>query len=330
MKLISRLLAVLTAALMLLGTAAAQTQQDDLAQLEKQIEALELQIQIAELQVQLAGINGSELDKYTAELYKKQLDEQLLQLQEQRVQLQQSRADTLKEQIAALEAQNESLQAQIAANNETIYSLKAELGAIPGALGGIVRYSATTKGFISDVTTTVELDGMTIAAITVDASGETEIIGGMAAQSDYLDQFIGVNIQEASQLDTCTGATYTSRAILTALEEIAGCVPVVEPTLEPTAKDTDERTLTGSGKGFGGNEVPVTVTVDADGRITSLSIDLSTQLLPMCDLVLDESFINQFIGLTGPFTLGENVDIVTGATFTSMGVIEAVNEALGY
>lgn len=326
MKLTSRLLALLSAVLMLLGSAAAQTKLDDLAELEKQIEALELQIQIAGLQVQLASINGSELDQYTAELHKKQLDEQLLQLQEQQVQLQQDRADTLKEQIAALEAQNESLQAQIAANNEALYNLKSELGAIPGALGGIVRYSATTEGFCSDVTTTVELDGMTIVAITVDASGETAVIGGMAAEPDYLDQFIGVSIQEASQLDTRTGATCTSQAILTALEEIAGGVPVAETT----PNTGSERRLTGSGAGFIGYSVPVTVTVDDLGRITALDIDLSTQVPPMCDAVLDEAFLYQFSGQTGPFTIGENVDIVSGATFTSMGVIEAVNDALGY
>lgn len=140
MKLIIRLLALLSAVLTLLGSAAAQTKLDDLAELEKQIEALHLQ-------------------------------------------LQQGRAQALKEQIADLEAQNETLRAQIAANEEALYNLKAELGAMPGALGG------------------------------------------MAAEPDYLDQFIG---------------------------------------------------------------------------------------------------------LTGPFTLGENVDAATGATFTSMGVIEAVNDALGY
>ena len=326
MKLITRLLALLTATLLLLGTAAAQTLKDDLAELEKQIEALQLQLQIAELQVQLAGINGNELDKYTAELYKNQLDEQLAQLQEQRTQLQQGRAQALKEQIADLEAQNETLRAQIAANEEALYNLKAELGAIPGALGGIVRYSATTKGFISDVTTTVELDGTNIVAITVDASGETAVIGGMAAEPDYLDQFIGVSIFDAPKLDTRTGATYTSRAVLTALEEIAGCVPVGETTPEAG----NERRLTGSGAGFIGYSVPVTVTVDDLGRITALDIDLSTQVPPMCDAVLDEAFISQFIGLTGPFTIGENVDTVTSATYTSMGVIEAVNNALGY
>ena len=53
---------------------------------------------------------------------------------------------------------------------------------------------------------------------------------------------------------------------------------------------------------------------------------MSDQVPPACDLVLAEEFVNQFIGKKGPFVKGENVDGVTGATFTSDGVIAALNK----
>jgi len=42
----------------------------------------------------------------------------------------------------------------------------------------------------------------------------------------------------------------------------------------------------------------------------------------------DEAFLAQFIGKTGPFTLGVDVDAVTGATGSSASAIEAINDAL--
>ena len=39
----------------------------------------------------------------------------------------------------------------------------------------------------------------------------------------------------------------------------------------------------------------------------------------------DDAFISQFIGKAAPFTAGENVNVLSGATFTSKAVIEALN-----
>ena len=46
----------------------------------------------------------------------------------------------------------------------------------------------------------------------------------------------------------------------------------------------------------------------------------------MCNNVLVDSFVNQFIGKTAPFVLGQNVDGVTGATFTSRSVVDGLNQ----
>jgi len=93
----------------------------------------------------------------------------------------------------------------------------AETTAAAAASGSITAgtYTASEKGFASDVTVTmtIEADG-SISAVDVDASGETDTIGQVAAPklADAIveNQSIGV--------DAVTGATFTSTAVLTAAE----------------------------------------------------------------------------------------------------------------
>ena len=85
--------------------------------------------------------------------------------------------------------------------------------------------------------------------------------------------------------------------------------------------------LTGTGKGFG-SDVTVTVTLNADGTIASITADCSGETAAIAAPCTEEAFLSQFIGKTGPFIAGRNIDIVSGATFTSKGIIEAVNNAL--
>ncbi|MBQ8160177.1 MAG: FMN-binding protein, partial [Clostridia bacterium] len=42
----------------------------------------------------------------------------------------------------------------------------------------------------------------------------------------------------------------------------------------------------------------------------------------------EEEFTSQFIGKSGPFTYGEGVDALSGATITSNAVLEALNGLL--
>ncbi|MDO5294883.1 MAG: FMN-binding protein [bacterium] len=87
-------------------------------------------------------------------------------------------------------------------------------GDIAGAKQG--NYTATAKGYSSDVTATVVItkDGK-IDKVDVDASGETETIGQVAAPKIAAD----IVDKQTTNVDTVSGATYTSNAVITAVKD---------------------------------------------------------------------------------------------------------------
>ncbi|MDO5522078.1 MAG: FMN-binding protein [bacterium] len=87
-------------------------------------------------------------------------------------------------------------------------------GDIKGAKQG--NYTATAKGYSSDVTATVVItkDGK-IDKVDVDASGETETIGQVAAPKIAAD----IVDKQTTNVDAVSGATYTSNAVLTAVKD---------------------------------------------------------------------------------------------------------------
>ena len=107
-----------------------------------------------------------------------------------------------------------------------------------------------------------------------------------------------------------------------------GEAPAEEKAPVTTEEDGSLRT---TAKGFGDAVVIVKVTVGEDGKVSKLVIDASTQTEYIGTRVMEEpEFGEQFIGQSGPFTIGENIDALSGATVTSKAVVEAVNNALGY
>ncbi len=106
-----------------------------------------------------------------------------------------------------------------------------------------------------------------------------------------------------------------------------------QPDRASSDKDMEESRETGvllSGKaeGFGGGMVYVSVELDSEEKIASLSVDASTQTPEYGGRISeDEAFLNQFIGQTLPVSLGTGVDAMTGATVTSAAVAEALNRA---
>lgn len=85
--------------------------------------------------------------------------------------------------------------------------------------------------------------------------------------------------------------------------------------------------LKGSAEGWGDGMVYVTVQLDDDAKITSLEVDAASQTVELGGQCMEEDFTDQFIGLTLPVTLGEDVDAVSGATLTSTAVVDAVNSS---
>lgn len=79
--------------------------------------------------------------------------------------------------------------------------------------------------------------------------------------------------------------------------------------------------LTATAKGFM-STVKVTLTLNLDGTIASITADVSGETQFLAAPCAEEKFLSQFIGRKGPF---EEIDAVSGATFTSEAIATAVN-----
>ncbi len=94
----------------------------------------------------------------------------------------------------------------------------------------------------------------------------------------------------------------------------------------------------GTASGYGG-PIELAVAVDLEGRISGLSVVNHKETPAWFDRVEDRSFMDALTGKSygDAFTLGEDVDGVTGATYTARGLAEAAlagsraaAEALGF
>ncbi len=122
-------------------------------------------------------------------------------------------------------------------------------------------YSASAPGYSSTVSVSLEYaeDG-TLAAVTVDASGETAEVGGTAA--DTLAEAI-VSAGSAYDVDALASATVTSNAVLAAARYAETAVLLSESTLYQA-----------SAKGYD-STVVVTAAYNDAGELVYLSVDAS-------------------------------------------------------
>ncbi len=87
-------------------------------------------------------------------------------------------------------------------------------------------------------------------------------------------------------------------------------------------------TLAGSAEGFNKNLVYVTLSLGDDLSIASLTVNADSQTPEYGQHCAEETFTSRFLGKQLPLTLGEDVDALSGATFTSQAVVDAVNTAV--
>lgn len=202
-------------------------------------------------------------------------------------------------------------------------------------------YYGTASGFGGSIKVEVVIKKGKIAEIRViSASGET---------GDYLSRAKGVISRilgkGSPNVDSVSGATYSSTGIINAVKralskaatdgkkkddlEIKPVTPVKpkpKPKPDPEPENPDEPAeyvdgvYIGTADGFGG-EIQVEVTVE-DGKIAKITVQSALDETP--------EYLNKAIGvITGILEKGSpDVDTISGATYSSTGIINAVKQAL--
>jgi len=248
---------------------------------------------------------------------------------------------------------------------ETIddYETTGITGAVKSA-DGCYAFTAEEKGFDGGVLTVnvgFDADGK-ISGVVVDATAQTAGVGSHLAESEYTDQFVGLDTSAnvaigENGLDGRTGATITSKALFAAMNDCINCynevalgsaATVVETYTNPTKEEAiaslapgaaavtapagcdeaysngDVTVLLASAKGAE-STVTVAVGFDAAGAVTGIWVDAPGETQGAgC---MEPAFTSLFTGLTD--TAGvEAVDGISGSTYTSNAVKKAVEACI--
>ena len=232
--------------------------------------------------------------------------------------------------------------------------------------GQLVGYVAqvTVTGFGGPIEIHVGMDlEQTITGINVGGSkfSETPGLGDKAREPEFQAQFTGLTIptQLGNGVDAITGATITSGAVSSGVNkagyfirdminppaednrpedlQFGGVLPGATTKEEQTAPDGIDKLYTSdagvvlyvTGKGRNG-DMQVQVGVGHSGQVAGVFIDpaMHKETEGLGDLVEESYFWGQFIGGTGSFAIGDNIDAVSGATITSETVVDCVNRAV--
>lgn len=191
-------------------------------------------------------------------------------------------------------------------------------------------YKGSGTGFAGTVSVSVEIKDKSIIAINILSTQDDEAFFNRA--KGVIDKIIA---GQTLDVDVVSGATYSSNGIISAVKNAltgeqdtstpattASSSSQSSPSIE-TVDDSNQTwkdgTYYGSGTGFNG-EVQVEVVI-ADGKISNISVVSHND---------DSSFMSQAQGLIPNIISSQstNVDAVSGATYSSRGIIDAVRAAL--
>lgn len=194
-------------------------------------------------------------------------------------------------------------------------------------------YKGTGTGYAGDITVSVQIKDKQIVSIDILSSSDDEAFFSRAKA--VIDKIIE---GQTLDVDTVSGATFSSRGIISAVKNAltgekdnsttgqaqSGQTAAAAGSSTSVAQVEDaaaykDGTYYGSGTGFGG---PLKVMVEiSGGKIASIQIvensDGSDYISKAASLI--DSIIT---------TQSTNVDTVSGATYSSVGIIQAVRDAL--
>lgn len=202
-------------------------------------------------------------------------------------------------------------------------------------------YTGTGTGFGGDIKVKVTIKSGKISAVTILSSKDET--------PEYFSKAVGVikNIikNQSTDVDVISGATFSSNGILDAVDEALSKAAkdktktkkekeTKESATKETKKEKDDPvqhedlsgkkfadgTFEGTGEGFGG-DIILDVTVK-DGEIKSIDVVYADDETP--------SYLSKALNIINIIISAQdtNVDVISGATFSSNGIIEAVEQAL--
>lgn len=189
-------------------------------------------------------------------------------------------------------------------------------------------YTGSGTGYSGTTTVRVTVEKAQIVAVDVTAHADKNPFWGKAL--GVIDKVLKA---QTWQVDAVSGATYSSRGILEAVknaltgsnERSAQPEKTEQPKKTPTVKFDDRQKLkdgvwTGSARGFGGT-IRVKVTVKK-GKMTKIVV---TEHSGESDSYFNQAkkIIPRMLKKGSP-----NVDTISGATYSSKGIREAVKKAL--
>lgn len=193
-------------------------------------------------------------------------------------------------------------------------------------------YKGTGTGYAGDITVAVQIKDKQIVAIDILSSSDDAAFFKRAQA--VIDKIIE---GQTLEVDTVSGATYSSRGIISAVKNAltgekdsgttgqsqsgsgaaAGSSTSVQAVEDPSAYK--DGTYYGTGTGFGGT-LKVKVEISG-GKIASIQIvenQDGSEYISKASALINTIIQNQ----------STNVDTVSGATYSSVGIIQAVRDAL--
>ena len=192
-------------------------------------------------------------------------------------------------------------------------------------------YSASADGFRGPVYVEAAFDAENkITYISVGDDSFAEDVGMGVKEPEFMAQFIGKTApMEVSDIDVITGATISSTAVVNGLNKAYNASQgIVEEVVEIVMPEKPaEGVFSASEKGFAG-PVYTEAAFDADGKITYISVGddqfAETEGFGARALVAENLY--PFIGAQMPLNV-EDVDALTGATFTKTAIVNSLNKA---
>ena len=193
-------------------------------------------------------------------------------------------------------------------------------------------YKGTGTGFAGDITVSVQIKDKQIVSIDIISSSDDEAFFTRAKA--VIDKIIE---GQTLDVDTVSGATFSSRGIINAVKnaltgekdtnetgqaQSGGSAVMGSSTSVAAVEEPDgykDGIYYGTGTGFGG---PLKVKVEiSDGKITSIQIVENSD---------GSSYISKASALISSIISKQstNVDTVSGATYSSVGLLNAIKNAL--